>query len=639
MSENVNLTNDGLSITAVHSNPSYEANITLDNNLKLIIEISNTGCNPAYDYFDYDVGYRVSGYNKNTGDYKEIEGEPKRLTFNIGTENKVSVNFEPDISSLSFPIKLELLCQGCDHNNNGTYLVPWDNGKGIYIINDARHTHISTPAAPTIVKTTGKTITVRGDNKVKEGKNGEAYDSDHKFGGYEQGSEHIFYAEKSCPECPDKLIFTSSNGTTAKTWDISIVCTYKSSNTLKFKATHTAGTIGYANSNTITYVLYFSEDRNTAFKRTTGNNGSEIEFTGLPTDREYYCKALTTGMDDNICGITVAIKKFEVEPFACVSVDVSAKTLRICGIWEPNDSKNIKCEFSCNGWTVTRTESEKYATFTGLEPGATYTIKFSIYDDGGNKVSSSATVTTKKAMFNNIQNTSKIIKYSSYSNKSEDKMEQKIDGRDYTPIYQGTYISYDNLIHNTTYKIYTRIKDCYAFDAEGNETEINDSEISTDITTYELTLEGSIYEQHQHSIVTLWQAKVNGSNCDRDLLDNSPFNFTSTKTVAKKDINYQQSEIIENNNGDTIGNYQVDKKIYSTNLTWYYCKYIITAEISDGYNKVSASVTAHTTFPYTWIYNNGSWHKAIPYIYTNNKFVPAPCFVYNNDKYIEPNGE
>ena len=234
-----------------------------------------------------------------------------------------------------------------------------------------------------------------------------------------------------------------------------------------------------------------------------------------------------------------------------------------------------------------------------------------------------------------------LITFRNESDYLEDIMEQTIiPGYDWEQVEQNTYSIFNNLNHDTIHTISCRIAGCYAFDTSGNQTSVNDSVVSKTVKTKLLSLSGSIIEEHQHSLVTSWQAFVNGIVTNQDAIDNTPFEFSYMDTLAQKNNPpYQAAEVIEGSNGTTIGNYQTDKKVYSNNLTWYYCEYIVTVSITDGYNIVAAAITAHTTFPHTWIFSNGVWHRYMPHIYTNGNYIPAPAFIYKNDKFIEPNGE
>jgi hypothetical protein len=425
-----------------------------------------------------------------------------------------------------------------------------------------------------------------------------------------------------------------------KTWNMTSSVESKSISSITFKATHTAGTGGTASSKTITYKLcyYEDDDIDNAIETKTGASGSQVTFTGLDSSTIYSCYIYTTGMTDN--------DSYEVENTGeeftegSTNSDVSATTLRFYTTWVANDSVGIKCTYTCsNGYSLTIDTSGKYFVVTGLTPGSDYTINYIITDNDDNTIYGvSDTMTTKKTSFSgDVDITSKIIKYSAVSNYSGDTIQLKFGVGTWLDKAQGTG-TYNNLVHNTTYTLCARIKNCYAFNSDGTASSTNDSEISKTATTYELTFAGMIEEEHQHSVKTIWQAKVNGENIDTDVLDGTKFTFSSMQIKAVKESGYQMSEVTEGTVGSCSGDYQTDKTVTSSDLTWYYCKYIVTVAITDGYNIVSASVEVHTTFPYSWIYVNNAWHKAMPHVYSGGKYVPAPCFVYNG-KYIEPNGE
>lgn len=343
---------------------------------------------------------------------------------------------------------------------------------------------------------------------------------------------------------------------------------------------------------------------------------------------------------------------------ASSSGKVSATTISATLSWTSTDTYNEYATITCGGSRKSISNGGTVG-FTGLTPGNSYTISFQIsgtydiyeYDEekkdyvivgtGTETASGSYSLTTKKATLvidENSDITSKIIRFKSYSNVSSDTMQQKVSAG-WASIAQNTYRIYDNLTHDTSYTIYCRIKGCYAYDSSGNKTSTNDSMISKTVTTKLLSLNSSIVEEKQHSVVTLWQAYVAGVARDRDAIDNTLFTFTYMDTLAiKNNPPYQASEVIEGSDGETIGNYQTDKKIYSNNLTWYYCEYIITASLTDGFNIVANTIIVHTIFPAAWIYSGGQWHRYMGHVYTNGKYVPAPAFIYNN-KFKEPNGE
>lgn len=531
------------------------------------------------------------------------------------------------------------------------------------------HTHIDPPAAPTITATTGKTITVSNgeDGLYCNTTNDGWYSTPHTFTGLTQGTNYSFKCRKYCPDCSEGNVYESTN-VTGKTWNISGRHLSSGAKSMVFKATHVAGTGGNASARTITYKLYETKSTSgTVIATKTGNNGIPVTFTDLEPGKTYYCYAYTTGLGsgDNNCWIEGASTKSETT-ISDSSGDVSATTLRASVSWSSGGATSVVCTIECNGQTRTLSSSGSYVGFIGLIPGTiyiahwrivstyTYSYTYTIINENGEeevKTGTGADVieteggiirTTKKAEFVPLISTSsKIIKFRSKSNDPSDIMEQRISSSStWDTIEQITYGIYNNLTHNTQYTIYCRIAGCYAFNTSGNVTSVNDSEISQTVSTKLLSLSASISEEHQHSLVTLWQAYVDGVATDADAIDGTAFEFTYMDTIAKKsNPPYQASEVIEGSNGNTTGDYQSDKKIYSNDLTWYYCEYIVTASITDGYNIVAAAVAAHTIFPAIWIHSGGQWHRYMPHVYTNGKYVPAPGFVYKNNKYAEPNGE
>jgi hypothetical protein len=206
----------------------------------------------------------------------------------------------------------------------------------------------------------------------------------------------------------------------------------------------------------------------------------------------------------------------------------------------------------------------------------------------------------------------------------------------------GANYTFDNLTHNKSYtcKVYT--------------TDMIDNVKESSYNTKLLSLDYISAIEHQHSIITNWQAKIDNVVYNSGITGN-PLTFSAISKAIKStsvDIyndQYQASEVIEGNNGtniDTIsGNYIVNT---SSNLSWYHCEYEIIGTVSDGYNNVSESVIAYTTFPYSWKYDEESskWYKVRPYIYTtkpnttNTKgWIPAVAFIHNGTNWKEPNGE
>ena len=519
------------------------------------------------------------------------------------------------------------------------------------------HTHIGDISGPTLSSITATSITASGGEEVclvTNGTDGTWYKSPHTFTGLNKATTYSFKCRKKCPDCSEGVIRYST--ASAKTWGITGSCLSSGAKSLTYTATYTKGD-GYADYNpAITYYLYESKDGNYVKGPIQKNNGVSATFTGLDPSKTYYCKACTNGIDDNWMWIDGNTK-------ASASIsgsggDVSAKSLRASVSWNVGEASSVECTVTCNGTSKTLSTNGGNIGFTGLDPGSNYMVSYSIVstyeytytvikngelvtetDYDTDTITDSFNLTTKIASFGDCESTSKIIRFKSNSNYNDNTMEHRLNSSDWVEVEQDTYTLYNNLKHNTSYTIYARIKDCYAFNSSGNITSINDSVISKTVNTLLLSLNASISEEHQHSLITLWQAYVDGNKTDKDAIDGTEFAFTKVSTRAKKsNPPYQASEVIEGVDGNTNANYQLDKKVYSNNLTWYYCEYIVSAEITDGYNKVNAEITAHTLFPAKWIYSGGQWHRYMGHVYTNGKWVPAPEFVYT-DNYIEPNGE
>ena len=608
----------------------------------------------AYPYSEWSPKITFS-YKTSSGSYVDI-GSFGNATQYDGTSVSATINGVDQIA----------IYVTCDAPTCGLY--DTQNFLGYIKL----HSHISAPAAPKISSTTGKTITVtNGEDGIQcTTTNSAWYDSPNTFTGFSQGNSYSFRCRAYCDgfEGDSNHIFYSTT-VTGKTWSITGQHVASGSNSIVFKATHVAGTGSItATDRTITYRLYESKNTSGAIIATkNGNSGSAVTFSGLESGKTYYCFAFTTnlGNGDNNCWIEAGATKEETQILGN-SGDVSAKTLRASVSWNAGGASSVSCTIQCNGQSRSLSSSGQYVGFTGLTPNTTYSVtwkivsiytytyKYTEIDENGKEVEKTGTgqdtvettggtsLTTKQAKFGSPVNvTSKIIQFKSSSNYSSDTMEQRISSNNsWNSVGQNTYSIYDNLTHNTSYTIYCRIAGCYAFNTSGSQTTVNDSEISQTVSTHLLSLSASISEEHQHSLVTLWQAYVNGVATNSDAIDGTLFEFSYMDTLARKsNPPYQASEVVEGSNGTTTGDYQSNKKIYSNNLTWYYCEYIVTASITDGYNIVANTITCHTLFPATWIYSGGQWHRYMGHVYTNGKYVPAPVFVYKNNKYNESNGE
>ena len=303
-------------------------------------------------------------------------------------------------------------------------------------------------------------------------------------------------------------------------------------------------------------------------------------------------------------------------------------------------------------------------TFTGLSNGTSYDFYAKHSCDCGEEIISSKITgktwgyshslksrTTKSLTFdvshtvginNGTSQSQKRIKCALYYNSSGEHKETK-----YVSGGSGT-VTFNNLPHNTNYKC-----SIYTENIEYDGSPDNGKTITA--STKQLSLVGisDKTEQHQHSIITYWQAKID-SEVHNEGVDGNSLTFSATSAAKKttdKDADgdkYQTpTEGSNGSNSDTIsGNYI---KNTSSNLTWYHCRYAITGTVSDGYNEVQVTMddeNIHTSFPYTWIHNGSKWCKAKPYVYDSSlklngtrPWIPAAIFVGSGSAYKEPNGE
>ena len=610
--------------------------------------------------------------------------------FNFKYPTSKSITLKKTLSSnTKFPCTFAFLCEGCDENDdvgniyygsytatdgyydkNGSYSIALyyfksdDDKINRWTINDKRCDHVVNAAAPVLTSSTLTSLTIKCADEFgivnSENKVTTWYNKETTFNNLSPNTKYTFRSRKQCT-CKEVTDYTDN---TATTWNLTRTLNSSKTTTrsLTFKASYTKNTTIYTTNYTLTYELWeIGSTTNTKVATKTGvANGAEYTFTELKPNTKYRFHAFITDYNSissiNNDFITHDGYATTLEAFTASDpvIDVSAKTILVRQSWTANGSTGISCKVTCNNKEKTISSSGDYAVFTSdsshgsIAEGTSYTITSVITDTDKNTVTKSKSATTRKATINTVASTdktSKIIRFSSKSNYTADTMQQKINSGSFVECDQDTLVTYNNLAHNTNHTIYAQIKDCYAYNLKGEKTSTNDSTISTTVKTYELTLVNTSIEEYQHKIITKWQAKVNGANTDKDSIDNTLFTFGTLTTSAKTESGYQSptdanvSTHLTKGGSTTTGNYQTNKTVTSDKLEWYYCAYDITARITDGYNTVSATVSAHTKFPYTWIYDGSSWKKAMPYIYNGSSWKLAPLHVYNGTSFRESNGE
>ena len=81
---------------------------------------------------------------------------------------------------------------------------------------------------------------------------------------------------------------------------------------------------------------------------------------------------------------------------------------------------------------------------------------------------------------------------------------------------------------------------------------------------------------------------------------------------------------------DSKTSFTVKKIIYKYKSLVYYTMHRAKLGISDGYNTVYTTKLIATSFPYNYIYYNGSWHKLMPYIYYDGSWQPLVVYIRYN---------
>lgn len=685
--------------TYYHTNPLYFVNITLSNG-KINAHFETINPNTSADFGTgggFQVGLRINGSKDYTDSWE----------FHISHNGKSTKDIPAiDVSEFDMPFTIQPVCEGCgtpwvftgttQTSGSDTY----NHDSYVYNINKKiTHTHVSTPAKPTIVSTTGTTITVKcTSTSDKQPASIKADTNDWKevdksskqitFSGYSQGSTHTFKSRRYCgDDCPDKKYVVNNTEVTANTWKIEGATEKSTTKTLTFKAKHTAGTKG--SSDGINYELYTNSScTGTVVKSITKkNNNTAVIFEDLNSDTNYWCKMYSDGIEDNYIIVNGHTKKPPVAKNP--EFGVSATTIAVTPNWVDEGSTGVSCEIKCFYRLDNSTSADvvvgvknisnsgESVVFDKLTSGRLHYFILEYSNEDGTFYVSGIEADmyqtyswhrTKKLTIDNINSSSQAIKVNGTSC-NDNNIQTKVDDGSWST-FTGTLVSeannvlsdyksysysktYNKLTHNKEYTITAQIKNCHPYKLENKkaveDTSKNDSTITKKISTLELTASVGITEEHQHSLIWTAQAYVNGVQTDKDAIDNTEFKFITDgankpKTMAVRENGYQnnaiESEKLTEDGNTTVNNYQTDKKVYSNNLTYYYCKYKVLVTISDGTNEATATATAHTTFPYIRIYgNDGKWHKAMPYAYNGTSWVPAAGFVYKGGTFKECNGE
>ena len=180
-------------------------------------------------------------------------------------------------------------------------------------------------------------------------------------------------------------------------------------------------------------------------------------------------------------------------------------------------------------------------------------------------------------------------------------------------------VIFDGLAHRSNYFIKAKLSDGVTDNIYYSE------DIRAD--TRALGCECESHEVHQYSLMAVFkstvdyktdytQSGITRSNCE--LLD-SDLNIIDNANIAFEDEDAEKP---------------ANCKVIVKDLVSY-TDYAIKYYVTDGVNIAYCTVTLKTIFPYIRLYNNDSYHLAIPYIYHDGSYHMAKIF----ENGIELNGE
>lgn len=438
-----------------HTKPVYYVNITLTNSKITANFVPQTNIFGAY--FGFSIGVKVWSGSRSGESSATIYGKKQWIwgnSYSYTHESSDDTSIIIDISGMNLPLYIQPVCTGCDHNNNNTiYHEFCETGCDSYVYEIKKaHTHINNPEAPTIIKTSGTTITVQASSGCEVGEikgDGNGYVSSWKtldsnnqytFTGYSKGSTHKFRVRKKC-SCGTYYYNDSESATT---WNITNKTASKQGYFYKAtcKAIHTPGSKGSSNT-TIHYdlykVTYNSSGKEISRKAIyTGNNGktassgTAVTFTGLTQNTNYVCVAYSTGIKNKngTYDNKVEMKTKTSQVFSVLSTTASKANTSGFNIdtqVKHNDALNVKCNIEVydgsNNNPVTKTaslpnDSSVSTLFDTLSFGTRYTIKC-IYIGNSKDINEIYTITktlvtsTKNADINieNIKRSARAVKF------------------------------------------------------------------------------------------------------------------------------------------------------------------------------------------------------------------------------------
>lgn len=426
----------------------------------------------------------------------------------------------------------------------------------------------------------------------------------------------VYYNDQSGR--PDGSIRKTVYTVTYKVWATDIVTTTK---TISFKL----GT----NRSVVTIIYNVGG----VLKEINTNNYTTetIKLTNLQPGTAYRILFKVKGIDDTLDEVTINTKT--AVSGASISAVATGTTITVTPTWNTNGSTGCKSYILCDDKLKTQTTSGSSVMFTNLSNGNYYTISMYVTDDENNKsTASDLYIETYEVSFYSIDSSTKAIQFSEYISGGANTSKQlmyKISGGNASnsSTYYNNKVTQSNLNHNTTYTITGWIS--------GMVDEYGDLDTVTSITinTKKLTVECTSHKQHQHRIISNWQAKANGNNYN---VDNLIGDYISFKLSHCSNSGYKHEDDNTNkftyatptNNGSISGDYSLDKTLISSGLD-YWAWYRITCAVTDGHNIVTSILDTNTTFPYSLIFIDGEYKKVMPYVYTDGKWINSTSYIYD----------
>lgn len=504
-------------------------------------------------------------------------------------------------------------------------------------------------------------------------------------------TKKTFKARRYCDdECTEESKYIESQKTAVgATWGLSGTIKAKTSNSIKIKLDQVYGTgVDTTNIPTIKCRLYKTESEmeNDDLTATVASGvkeyvglGAEITdtkstvtiiFASLDTNKNYWYKAWSDGIvnenniPDNVAsGSCSTGPAYEITDY---SIDgVSATTAKISAAWESHASTGVKCIVklvSTDELThpspdpITIDSSNGFAVFTGLISGWEYNVEWKFIDDGNNINIQYGHLFTKIIKIHDKETSTCAISFifTTYPQICDVDVTYK-DSSGTTSF--GTLPSDEKIILSDVGfnpSIIAKINSSHPYlpGSGQRDTTINDSEITFNFITKVLSVNYRMIYTYQHKVsfipnVNLFDSVHTPESKDiigitKDPITGIEYRIQAMTATPIPTEGYQNNALGTIADETVIYDGENNKRPYvgyrvSMPLRHYYCKYIVKVTIFDGYNYLNDEFgcTVITEFPYSILYHDDKWYKAMPFVYHNGEWVPAPAFTRSNNRWLE----